>query len=32
MDRDEGSAYEIRDVRKGATGELNIWVRELVQQ
>ncbi len=31
-DRDESAAYEIRDVRKGATGELNIWVREVVQQ
>ena len=32
MDRDEAAAFEIRDVRKGATGELNIWVREIVQQ
>lgn len=32
MDRDETAAYEIRDVRRGPTGELNVWVRELVQQ
>ncbi len=32
MDRDEISGYEIRDVRKGATGETTIRVRELVEQ
>ena len=32
MDRGEGAPFEIRDVRRGATGELNIWVREIVQQ
>ena len=32
MDRGEGAPYEIRDVRRSATGELNIWVREIVQQ
>ena len=31
-DRNETAAYEIRDVRKGAKGELNIWVREIVQE
>ncbi|MEO7317626.1 MAG: hypothetical protein ABIZ56_01420, partial [Chthoniobacteraceae bacterium] len=32
VDRDETAAYEIRDVRKGEKGELNIWVREIVEQ
>lgn len=32
MDRDAAAAYEIRDVRKGVKGELNIWVREIVEQ
>ena len=32
LDRGEGAPFEIRDVRRGATGELNIWVREIVQQ
>ena len=32
MDREVATGYEVRDVRKGATGELNIWVREIVQQ
>lgn len=31
LERDEAAAYEVRDVRRSATGELNIWVRELVQ-
>ena len=31
LDRDETTPFEIRDVRRGATGELNIWVREIVQ-
>ncbi len=32
MDRDEVRPLQITDVRKGATGELNIWVREIVAQ
>ena len=32
LERDETTPYEIRDVRRGATGELNIWVREIVAE
>ena len=32
MDRDESAAYEIREITRSATGELNIWVREIVQE
>ena len=32
VDRTESAPYEIRDVRRSATGELNIWVREIVQE
>jgi len=31
VDRDLATPYEIRDVRRGATGEINIWVREIIQ-
>ena len=32
MDRGEGDPFEIRDVRRGADGQVNITVREIVQQ
>lgn len=32
LNRDESRPYEIRDVRRDAGGELNIWVREIIQQ
>lgn len=30
--RDAGRPYEIRDVRRGADGQVNIYVREIIQQ
>ncbi len=32
VDRDEQRPYEITEVRRGASGEVNIWVREIIQQ
>ena len=32
VDRAEGSAFEVRDVRRGADGQINITVREIVEQ
>ncbi len=32
LDRGEGAPFEIRDVRRGADGQVNITVREIVQQ
>lgn len=32
FDRDESLPYEIVDIRRGATGEVNVWVREIIAQ
>ena len=32
LDRDLTIPYEIRDVRRGATGEITIYAREIIQQ
>jgi hypothetical protein len=32
VDRDLATPYEVTDVRRGEKGELNIWVREIIQE